>query len=129
MSTEGIAEVNGHARASRRERRHASSSEGDQVESDRPEEVEAVGRRPLTRRTAAAAVSKMKLMGAREEDEGSPSEAESRRKGSRRQAARAGRRMVVLESSSESEGQSSGPRMCHLLPLCRPFVSFFCHVS
>nr|XP_023669495.1 bromodomain and WD repeat-containing protein 3-like isoform X2 [Paramormyrops kingsleyae] len=105
---EGIAQVNGHARVSRRERRHSSSSEGDQLESDPPKEVEAVGRRPLTRRTAAAAVSKMKLMGASEEDEGSPSETDSRRKGSRRQAARAGRRMVVLDSSSESEGQSSG---------------------
>ncbi|MFT7803382.1 bromodomain and WD repeat-containing protein 3-like isoform X4 [Arapaima gigas] len=101
------AQVNGHNRVLRHERRRAHSSKVEHVESDasnpEDEEDEGVCRRPLTRKTAVAAVSKMKLMKASEEDE----EDESHRKGNGRQTVRAGRRTAVIQSSSESEGPSS----------------------
>ncbi|XP_018604343.2 bromodomain and WD repeat-containing protein 3 isoform X2 [Scleropages formosus] len=105
------APMNGHSRVLRHERRHAPSSEEERSESDaskpEDEEEESVGRRPSTRKTAVAAVSKMKLMGASEEDEGSPFEEESRRKDNGRQAVRTGKRAAVIHSSSDSEGLSS----------------------
>ncbi|KAG7470510.1 hypothetical protein MATL_G00114580 [Megalops atlanticus] len=102
------AQLNGHSEGPRRQRRCGSNSEQELSHDSgavRGEGEEgSIGRRALTRRTAVAAVSKMKLMGDTEEEEGSASEEEGGRKSCGRQAMRGGRR-AVIQSSSESEEQ------------------------
>uniref|UniRef100_A0A087YEB4 Bromodomain and WD repeat domain containing 1 n=2 Tax=Poecilia formosa TaxID=48698 RepID=A0A087YEB4_POEFO len=106
---EGRAEMNGHSsRASRRERRHQRNSDrASSHDSDREEEVTVP--RFLKRKTARAAVSKMKQLEASDEDY----EEEERKPRSSsssswlRHASRTGKRSAVIQSSSESDGELS----------------------
>ncbi|XP_069390311.1 bromodomain and WD repeat-containing protein 3 isoform X3 [Paralichthys olivaceus] len=105
--TEDRAEMNGHSsRSSRRERRHhrdMSMSQGWDRE-DEDEEISVRG--SLKRKTARAAVNKMKLLEASEEDD--EEEEKPRRSSSRlRPASRAGKRPAVIQSSSDSDGKPS----------------------
>ncbi|XP_033832387.1 bromodomain and WD repeat-containing protein 3 [Periophthalmus magnuspinnatus] len=98
--------VNGHSsRPSLRDRRQRSES--DRASSD-SEEEEASGRRALKRRTAQAAVNKIKLLEASEE-EGSEKEEQqdqSPRNSHLRNPSRTNKRAAVIKSSSESEEDS-----------------------
>ncbi|KAI4883177.1 hypothetical protein NFI96_033131, partial [Prochilodus magdalenae] len=94
---ESDAEVNGLSRSSRVERRRARHSSASDRETSQGEDSSA--RRP--RRTAMAAVSKMKLMDASEEDD--VSEQEGPVKSSGRQPTRTSKRSAVIQSSSDSE--------------------------
>ncbi|XP_073339421.1 bromodomain and WD repeat-containing protein 3 isoform X2 [Pagrus major] len=110
--TEDRAEVNGHgSRSSRRERRHHHDSDGATTEgSDREEEEEITVRRSLKRKTARAAVNKMKLLEASDEDFEVEEEEEERprRSSSRlRHTVRASKRMAVIQSSSDSDEEPS----------------------
>nr|XP_043888141.1 bromodomain and WD repeat-containing protein 3 isoform X2 [Solea senegalensis] len=113
--TEGKAETNGHSRRSlRRERRHPQDSDRATSQgSDREEEKVRV-RRSLKRKTARAAVSKIKLLEASEEDDDDDDdndddeeEEEKPRRSSSRHAARASKRTAVIQSSSDSDGDLS----------------------
>lgn len=102
--------MNGHCRKFGRERRLSSESERSpsQGTDTYRDEEENVGRRTLKRKTARAAVNKMKLLEASEEDYGSASEDEDKhRRKSSRHATRVSKRTAVIQSSSESEDQSS----------------------
>lgn len=109
--------MNGHSsRPSRRERRpHRDSDRATSQGSDR-EEVAV--RRSLKRKTARAAVNKIKLLEAsdedyQEDDDDDDEEKKPRRSSSRlRQTARVSKRTVVLKSSSESDGDSAGGIKC-----------------
>ncbi|MEQ2160520.1 hypothetical protein GOODEAATRI_000037 [Goodea atripinnis] len=104
---EGRAEMNGHSgRALRRERRCHHDSDGDSShDSDRKEE--ATFPRLLKRKTARAAVSKIKLLEASDEDY-EEEERMPRRSSSRlRHTARISKRSAVIQSSSESDGKLS----------------------
>ncbi|KAM9359280.1 bromodomain and WD repeat-containing protein 3 [Symphorus nematophorus] len=105
--TEGRAEVNGHSsRSSRRERRHHHDSDRATSQgSDREEEEEITVRRSLKRKTARAAVNKIKLLEASDEDyEEDEVEEKPRRSSSRlRHTVRASKRAAVIQSSSDSE--------------------------
>lgn len=101
-------EVNGHgSRPSRRERRHRQDSDGaTSPGSDRDEGVTV--RRSLKRKTARAAVNKMKLLEASEEEE-DEDEKKPRRSSSRLQhTARVSKRTAVIQSSSDSDGDAGG---------------------
>ncbi|XP_008423491.1 bromodomain and WD repeat-containing protein 3 [Poecilia reticulata] len=106
---EGRAEMNGHSsRASRRERRHQRNSDrASSHDSDREEEVTVP--RFLKRKTARAAVSKMKQLEASDEDY--EEEERKPRSGSSsrwlRHTSRTGKRTAVIQSSSESDGELS----------------------
>ncbi|XP_072316915.1 bromodomain and WD repeat-containing protein 3 [Eucyclogobius newberryi] len=97
--------VNGHkSRSSRRDRRR--HSESDRTSSG--SEEEASGRRALKRKTAQAAVNKIKLLEA-SEDEGSEKEEDqetSPRNSHLRNSTRNTKRTAVIKSSSESEEDS-----------------------
>ncbi|KAM8904009.1 bromodomain and WD repeat-containing protein 3 [Spinachia spinachia] len=98
---EGTAEVNGHcSRSSRSERRRHRDS-------DREEEVTV--RRSLKRKTARAAVNKMKLLEASDEDFDKRDEEEKPRRSSSRlrHTVRAGKRTAVIQSSSDSDEEPS----------------------
>lgn len=104
---EGREEMNGHSgRVSRRERRsHRTSDGASSHDSDREEEVTAP--RLLKRKTARAAVSKIKLLEASDE-EYEEEERRPRRTSSRLcHTARISKRTAVIQSSSESDGESS----------------------
>lgn len=104
------AQMNGHCRKFGRERRLSSESERSpsQGTDTYRDEEENVGRRTMKRKTARAAVNKMKLLEASEEDYGSASEDEDKhRRKSSRHATRVSKRTAVSQSSSESEEQSS----------------------
>ncbi|XP_047247287.1 bromodomain and WD repeat-containing protein 3 isoform X1 [Girardinichthys multiradiatus] len=104
---EGRAEMNGHSgRTLRRERRCHHDSDGDSShDSDRKEE--AAFPRLLKRKTARAAVSKIKLLEASDEDY-EEEERMPRRSSSRlRHTARISKRSAVIQSSSESDGKLS----------------------
>ncbi|KAM7399553.1 hypothetical protein PAMP_018818 [Pampus punctatissimus] len=110
--TEGRAEMNGHSsRASRSERRHNQDSDRATSQgSDREEEN--TGRRSLKRKTARAAVNKIKLLEASDEDyeeeEEEEEEEKPRRSNSRLcHTARANKRTAVIQSSSDSDGEPS----------------------
>ncbi|XP_034722866.1 bromodomain and WD repeat-containing protein 3 isoform X1 [Etheostoma cragini] len=108
--TEGRAEVNGHSsRSSRRERRHHQDSDKATSQgSDREEEITV--RRSLKRKTARAAVTKMKLLEASDEDyeEEEEEEEKPRRSSSRlRHTARSSKRTAVIQSSSDSDEEPS----------------------
>ncbi|KAM4742969.1 bromodomain and WD repeat-containing protein 3 [Anableps anableps] len=105
---EARAEMNGHSsRASRRERRHHRNSDGESSrDSDRKEEVTVP--RFLKRKTARAAVSKIKLLEASDEDYEEEESRPTRRSSSRlRHTAHVGKRSAVIQSSSESDGELS----------------------
>ncbi|XP_028428094.1 bromodomain and WD repeat-containing protein 3 isoform X2 [Perca flavescens] len=104
--TEGRAEVNGHSsRSSRRERRHHQDSDRATSQgSDREEEITV--RRSLKRKTARAAVTKMKLLEASDEDY--DEEEKPRRSSSRlRHTVRSSKRTAVIQSSSDSDEEPS----------------------
>ncbi|XP_034403808.1 bromodomain and WD repeat-containing protein 3 isoform X2 [Cyclopterus lumpus] len=107
--TEGRAEMNGHSgRSSRRERRHPRDSDRATSQgSDREDEVTV--RRSLKRKTARAAVNKMKLIEASDEDfEEQDEDEKPRRSSSRlRHTVRSGKRTAVIQSSSDSDDQPS----------------------
>ncbi|XP_042342206.1 bromodomain and WD repeat-containing protein 3 isoform X2 [Plectropomus leopardus] len=109
--TEGRAEVNGHSsRSSRRERRHQQDSDRATSQgSDREEEEEITVRRSLKRKTARAAVNKIKLLEASDEDyEEEEEEEKPRRSSSRlRHSVRTSKRTAVIQSSSESDEEPS----------------------
>jgi len=108
--SEGRAETNGHSsRPSRRERRrHRDSDRATSHGSDREEETTV--RRPLKRKTARAAVNKIKLLEASDEDYEDDEEKKKQptRSSSRlRQTPRVSKRTAVIQSSSDSDGESS----------------------
>lgn len=98
--------MNGHSgRLSRRKRsRHRHARSAASRSSDREEE-EKTARRSLKRRTARAAVNKIKLLEASLSDD---CEEENPRRSSGR--LRSSRRTAVIQSSSESEGASARGR-------------------
>ncbi|XP_029963961.1 bromodomain and WD repeat-containing protein 3 [Salarias fasciatus] len=104
--TEGRTEVNGHgSRSSRSERRRHRDSDTAASPGSDGEEVVTV-RRSLKRKTARAAVNKIKLLDVSDEDE--EEEEEPTRSSSRlRHATRASKRTAVIQSSSDSDGESS----------------------
>lgn len=109
--SEGRAEVNGHgSRSSRRERRYQNDSDRATSQgSDREEETTV--RRSLKRKTARAAVNKMKLLEASDEDYEEEEEEEKekpRRSSSRlRHTVRTSKRTAVIQSTSDSEEEPS----------------------
>ncbi|XP_072525328.1 bromodomain and WD repeat-containing protein 3 [Salminus brasiliensis] len=107
-------QVNGlsRSRVERRRVQHRSGSDGETSTSDKDSEPR-TGRRP--RKTAMAAVSKMKLIDASEEDEGS--EQEDRAKNSSWQALHTTKRAAVIQSSSDSDEQD------HMASNNKEFVS------
>ncbi|XP_069003747.1 bromodomain and WD repeat-containing protein 3 [Embiotoca jacksoni] len=110
--TEGRPEVNGHgSRSSRRERRHHRDS--DRATSQASDQDEVIVRRSLKRKTARAAVNKIKLLEAldeeyEEEEEEEEEEKKPTRSSSRlHHTARSGKRTAVIQSSSDSDGELS----------------------
>ncbi|XP_041659062.1 bromodomain and WD repeat-containing protein 3 isoform X2 [Cheilinus undulatus] len=106
---DGRAKVNGHSsRSSRRKRRHyqdGTVSEGSDGEAD-----ETAIRKSLKRKTARAAVNKIKLLEVSDNDdeEGEEEEEEKPNKSSRsHHPARSSKRAAVIQSSSDSEDESS----------------------
>ncbi|XP_068601910.1 bromodomain and WD repeat-containing protein 3 [Brachionichthys hirsutus] len=109
--TEVRAEVNGHGgRSSRREKPRRSESDGATSRGSDGEEFVTV-RRALKRKTARAAVNKIKLLDVSDEDEEEDEEeAQPRRSSSRlRPTVRSSKRAAVIHSSSDSEDASSAP--------------------
>lgn len=108
LFSEGRAEMNGHSsRSSRRERRcHRDSDRASSEGSERDDEVTV--RRALKRKTARAAVNKIKLLEASDEDYEEQDEEKPRRSSSRlRHTSRASKRTAVIQSSSDSDQPSS----------------------
>lgn len=106
--TEDRAEVNGHgSRSSHRERRrHQDSDRATSQGSEGEEEITV--RRSLKRKTARAAVNKIKLLEASDEDFEEEEEEKPRRSSSRlRHTVRASKRTAVILSSSDSDEKSS----------------------
>lgn len=99
--------MNGHgSRSSRRERRrHQDSDRAMSQGSDREEEI--TGRRSLKRKTARAAVNKIKLLEASDEDYEEEEEKPRRNSSRLCNAPRISKRTAVLESSSDSDGEPS----------------------
>ncbi|XP_032401579.1 bromodomain and WD repeat-containing protein 3-like isoform X2 [Xiphophorus hellerii] len=104
---EGRAEMNGHSsRASRRERHHhPNSDQASSHDSDREEEVTVP--RFLKRKTARAAVSKMKRLEASDEDYEEEERKPRRSSSWLPHTSRIGKRTAVIQSSSESDGELS----------------------
>ncbi|KAL0973282.1 hypothetical protein UPYG_G00201390 [Umbra pygmaea] len=102
------APINGHSRTSEREKRQGSDSELSPSEgSETNKEDEVVGRRTLTRKTARAAVNKMKLLDASEDfDSVSEKEDTDGRKGSCH-VTRGSKRTAIIQSSSDSDQSSA----------------------
>lgn len=127
--SEGRAEVNGHSsRSSRRERRrHRDSDRATSQGSDREEEV--TGRRSLKRKTARAAVNKIKLLKASDEDyEDEEEQKKPTRSSSRlRHTPRLSKRTAVIQSSSDSDGESSARGKKNMDTLFLHFV--FWHIT
>lgn len=118
--SEDRAEVNGHgSRSSHRERRrHQDSDRATSQGSEGEEEITV--RRSLKRKTARAAVNKIKLLEASDEDFEEEEEEKPRRSSSRlRHTVRASKRTAVILSSSDSDEKSStrGRQMLFLIPL------------
>uniref|UniRef100_A0A665U0E2 Bromodomain and WD repeat domain containing 1 n=1 Tax=Echeneis naucrates TaxID=173247 RepID=A0A665U0E2_ECHNA len=105
--TEGRVEMNGHSsRSSQRERRHHQESDRATSQGSDREEEKVTARRSLKRKTARAAVNKIKLLEVSDEDD--EEEEQTRRSSSRlRHTARASKRTAVIESSSDSDGEPS----------------------
>ncbi|XP_052432071.1 bromodomain and WD repeat-containing protein 3 [Carassius gibelio] len=105
---EGYAKMNGHSRAHERQRPRPCSvsyqepSQGSDTSEN--ESSSSFSRRPRARKTAMAAVNKIKLMDTLEEDEGSDEEGCG---GSTRPATRASKRSAVIQSSSDSEEEEA----------------------
>ncbi|XP_051934298.1 bromodomain and WD repeat-containing protein 3 [Hippocampus zosterae] len=114
--TEGRAEMNGHASwSSARDRRQLQDSDGALSQgSDGEEEDEITIRRSLKRKTARAAVNRIKLLEASDEDDDDVEEEEEVEedddeeepiRSRPRKTSQAGKRTTVLQSSSESDGE------------------------
>ncbi|XP_031608481.1 bromodomain and WD repeat-containing protein 3 [Oreochromis aureus] len=100
------AEMNGHSsRSSRRERRPRCDS--DRATSQGSDREEVTVRGSLQRKTARAAVNKMKLLEASDEDYHEEEEKPRRSSSRRRHTARVSKRTAVLKSSSESDEESA----------------------
>ncbi|XP_056612929.1 bromodomain and WD repeat-containing protein 3 [Triplophysa dalaica] len=99
---ESHTKVNGFSRSQERQRSRPSSGSDQEPDSDASENESSssVSSRPRTRRTAMAAVSKMKLMDILEEDDASDEEGRGR---SVRHVTRASKRSTVIQSSGDSE--------------------------
>uniref|UniRef100_A0A673GN11 Bromodomain and WD repeat-containing protein 3-like n=1 Tax=Sinocyclocheilus rhinocerous TaxID=307959 RepID=A0A673GN11_9TELE len=105
----GHAKINGHSRSHERQRPRPCNDSDQELSQDsdaseNESSSSSVSRRPRTRKTAMAAVSKMKLMDALEDDEGS----EEGHGGSTRPATRASKRSAIIQSSSDSEEEEEG---------------------
>lgn len=100
--SESHTKVNGYSRSQERQRSRPSSGSDQEPDSDASENESSssVSSRPRTRRTAMAAVSKMKLMDILEEDDASDEEGRGR---SVRHVTRASKRSTVIQSSGDSE--------------------------
>ncbi|XP_076001297.1 bromodomain and WD repeat-containing protein 3 [Genypterus blacodes] len=107
--TEGRAEVNGHSsRSTHKEKRHYSDSDRATSQgSDREEEEEITVRRTLKRKTARAAVNKIKLLEVSDEDYEEEEEKPTRTSSRLRHTTRAGKRTAVIHSSSDSDEELS----------------------
>ncbi|XP_030007985.1 bromodomain and WD repeat-containing protein 1 isoform X2 [Sphaeramia orbicularis] len=107
--TESRTEMNGHgSRTSRRERRHHRDSDRTTSQgSDREEEDEITVRRSLKRKTARAAVNKIKLLEASEEEEEEEEKKPTRSSSRLRHTGRASKRTAVIQSSSDSDEEPS----------------------
>lgn len=120
MFSEGRAEVNGHSsRASRRERHYQNDSDrAPSHGSDREEDITV--RRLLKRKTARAAVNKMKLLEASDEDYGEEEEKPRRSSSRLRHTVRSSKRTAVIQSSSDSdeEASSQGRKITFRPKLC-----------
>lgn len=105
--SEGRAEVNGHgSRSSRRERCYQNDSDRATSQgSDREEETTV--RRSLKRKTARAAVNKMKLLEASDEDYEEEEEKPRRSSSRLRHTVRTSKRTAVIQSTSDSEEEPS----------------------
>ncbi|XP_067306193.1 bromodomain and WD repeat-containing protein 3 isoform X2 [Pseudorasbora parva] len=105
---ESHAKMNGHSRSHERQKpRPCSDSEQEPSQgsdSSENESSSSVSRRPRTRKTAMAAVNKMKLMDTLEDGDGSD---EEDRGGSTRPATRASKRSAVIQSSSDSDEEEA----------------------
>lgn len=104
--------MNGHgSRTARRERRHHQDSDrASSPGSDVDEEVTV--HRLLKRKTARAAVNKMKLLEASEEEEEDEDDKKPTRSSSRLQhTVRVSKRTAVIQSSSDSDGDAGGREM------------------
>lgn len=104
---EGRTEMNGHgSRSSRRERRYQSDSDRATSQgSERGREITV--RRSLKRKTARAAVNKIKLLEASDEDYEDEVEKPRRSSSRLRHTVWTNKRTAVLQSSSESEEEPS----------------------
>lgn len=129
---DGQQKVNGHSsRLPYRSRsRHRDPQRAPSHSSDREEEEENIMRRSLKRRTARAAVNKIKLLEASLSEE--DCEEENLRRSSGR--LRSSRRLPVIQSSSESEGPPThgtqpSPANQVFLKVCRKWVSARCSRS
>lgn len=97
--------MNGHSSRSSRRRHHQDSDRAMSHGSDREEE-EITVRRSLKRKTARAAVNKIKLLDVSDEED--DEEDKPRRSSSRlRHTTRASKRTAVIQSSSDSDGEPS----------------------
>uniref|UniRef100_A0A3P8USI4 Bromodomain and WD repeat domain containing 1 n=1 Tax=Cynoglossus semilaevis TaxID=244447 RepID=A0A3P8USI4_CYNSE len=105
--TESRVEMNGHSsRSSRRERRKRWDTDRPTSQGSDRGEGEVNGRGSLKRKTARAAVDRIKLLEVSDDDDEEKVEAVPKRTSSR-QAARAGKRSAVIQSSSDSDGENS----------------------
>ncbi|XP_051717573.1 bromodomain and WD repeat-containing protein 3 isoform X1 [Ctenopharyngodon idella] len=105
---ESHAKMNGHSRSHERQRpRPCSDSDQEHSQGSDTSENESsssVNRRPRTRKTAMAAVNKMKLMDTLEDGDGSDEEGHG---GGTRPATRASKRSAVIQSSSDSDEEEA----------------------
>lgn len=107
LFSESRVEMNGHSsRSSRRERRKRWDSDRPTSQGSDRGEGEVNGRGSLKRKTARAAVDRIKLLEVSDDDDEEKVE-EMPKRTSSRQAARAGKRSAVIQSSSDSDGENS----------------------
>lgn len=105
--SEGRAELNGHGtRSSRRERRCQNDSDRSASRRSDGEDAAAV-RRSFKRKTARAAVNKIKLLEASDEDYEEEEERPRRSSSRLRHTVRTSKRTAVIQSSSDSEEEPS----------------------
>lgn len=108
--SEGRAELNGHdTRSSRRERRYQNNSDRSTSRGSDGEDDAAV-RRSFKRKTARAAVNKIKLLEASDEDYEEEEERPRRSSSRLRHTVRTSKRTAVIQSSSDSEELSTQGR-------------------
>lgn len=100
--------MNGHSsRSSRRERRNRWDTDRPTSQGSDRGEGEVNGRGSLKRKTARAAVDRIKLLEVSDDDDDEEKVEATPKRTSSRQAARAGKRSAVIQSSSDSDGENS----------------------